>query len=82
MSMAGREFTMRSDNVFRAMLVDLNNPRGGAGGGGGGGAFDDPPFTSSSTISYFELPQGTIEVGVSSIAVILDGTWQVTWQPE
>lgn len=78
----GYEFTMQSDNVFRAMLVDQNNPRGGAGGGGGGGVFDDPPFTFSSTISYFELPQDTIEVGVSSIAVILDGTWQVTWQPE
>lgn len=78
----GYKFTMQSDNVFRAMLVDLNNPRGGAGGGGGGGAFDDPPFTFSSTVSHFELPQGNIEIGVNSIAVILNGTWQVTWQPE
>ena len=79
---AGYQFTMESNHITRAMLVDLNNPREGAGGGGGGGDLQGPPYTFSSMLNYFELPHGVIEIGILSVSMRPEGVWQITWQPE
>ena len=81
---AGYAFSMESNHIFSVVLMDKNIERSGAGGGGGGGGdiFQDPPYKFTSTINYFDLPEGSIEVVIAAISVKLDGTWQVTWQPQ
>lgn len=83
----GFTFTMTSDSdVMGASIHDANpmvSGNGGGGGGGGGGgdnALAAGPFSYGWALEGYS-PAGTKTFVVSNVGVIVNGSWQVTWQP-
>jgi len=74
-------FTMRADNpqVIGATLSDMENSTGG-GGGGVPSIPEQGIFTSK---IYYEngLPVMPITITVRDIALLVEGPWQVMWEP-
>ena len=78
----GFTFSMTSDpGVMGARITDADPTiPGGGGGGGGGGRGNVGSFESGWVIEGYS-PAGLKTFVVSNVTVIIDGTWQVTWQP-
>jgi hypothetical protein len=83
----GFTFTMISDPGVMDAIVNDTNPiiQGGGGGGGGGeGGMDSGvstgPFTTSWALDGYS-PAGVKTFAISSVSVMFQGSWQVTWQP-
>jgi hypothetical protein len=79
---AALEFTLRSDNpqLIGVTLLDRENMSGGGGGGGFPRIPDGDVFTST---VYYEsgFPSSPVTVIVKDIALLVEGPWQVTWEP-
>jgi hypothetical protein len=70
-----------SGDVLRLFLQDTNSPATGGGGGGVTGAPvpNEPQIT---TVYYIgEMPSGQTIIQVISATLLIDGPWQLTWQP-
>ena len=78
---AALEFALRADNpqLIGVTLIDKENMSGG-GGGGVPRIPDRGVFTST---IYYEngLPSSPVTVMVKDIALLVEGPWQVTWEP-
>jgi hypothetical protein len=78
----GLEFALRADDpqVIGVTLIDKENMSGGGGGGGVPPIPDRDVFTST---IYYENgpPSSPVSVMVKDIALLVEGPWQVTWEP-
>jgi hypothetical protein len=77
----GLEFALRADNpqLIGVTLIDKEF----MSGGGGGGVPRIPDRDVITSTIYYEngLPSSPVSVMVKDIALLVEGPWQVTWEP-
>jgi hypothetical protein len=79
----GFTFTMTAAPHVMGASIDDADPAvqaSSSGGGGGGGGSTEGPFTYGWALDGYSAA-GIKTFVVSNVAVVLDGAWQVTWQP-